>query len=173
MQKKTIFLLFIFSFIAGFFLREILLGVSQNKYLETEEIDTYKNDFEDAGVNEGPLLELVKIEAPLKTFRGRYLEGIVYLKILRMGQGSYNLYISLNNISSVKHQIVVSQDWIVNKLIKAPFSISIPESAKLGGYIIGAKLTNLSGDRETELPIAVKNDTNELNNKIEIVSYNN
>ena len=181
MSKRKIFLLCILSFIVGFILRELLLGVSQNKYLETEEINTYENDFEDANANEGPLLELVKIETPLKAFRGHYLEGIVYLKVLRRGYGNYALCVSLNNmitkdaiISSAKYPITISKNWMEDKLIKiGPFSVPIPESAKLGEYAVEVKLTDSSESRETEIPIIVKNNTNDFNTKIEVVSYSN
>ena len=177
MSKKLIFILCVFGFIAGFLLREMLLGVSQSSYLELDESvgQKYRNDLKNLTtikeLKEITPFEVIKIEIPDKVLRGFYFEMVVYLKTLRQIYSDYNLVVVLtgsskeNTISAVKYPMNTKGEWTENKIIKlGPFPVPIPEAIQLGKYNVEVRLYTAGGNEEKYTPF--------IKESIEVVSHN-
>ena len=179
MSKKLIFLLFVFSFISGLLLHEMLLGISYNLELDTDETVYYETTLNMPNVDETTPFEVVRIVTPKKAMRGYPFEMIVYLKTLSRVFGTYNLILNLNDndnknikINAGRYSFVTSREWFENKIVKVgPFAIFLPEEAKAGKYNIEI---NLSREGEARVMPLVYADGKTISSKIgiEVVSYN-
>ncbi len=173
MSKKVMLFLFILSFIGGFFLRDMLLSISNN--IDLEPIETKKEENIPIVTSEKELFEIEKLIVPLKAIRGATPEIIIYLKLLKRAYGSYKLGINLYDSNGTKvnihsFRVAADKNWSEDSIITVgPVKVLIPENISLGKYKIELELIK-KNDKTVNVIIPYSNKS--VNTNIEAVSYN-
>lgn len=170
MSKKSIFLLFILSFVNGLFLIKMLTLISDNISFSMNEYEFDQGEEENFITNEDSGLEIIQLENSRKAIRGNYFEAIVYCQSERRIYGTYNLVVHLvsledkQRINAGKYRIESIKGWPKKEIIKiGPLRISLPEETPLGNYTVEVGLLK-EGDTDSKI--------NYKKGSIEVVSYN-
>jgi hypothetical protein len=149
MSKKSIFIILVISFIAGFFLRGMLGGVSIDINLGGAMKSLGFKDSQSIISKEKPVLEFVKLEIPKSVSQGDSFIMNAYFKPLRRIVGNYKMFVHLYTgsrkgwINADRNPIPAAKDWPENQITQiGPIQIYIPEDAPLGKYIIEIGLFN-------------------------------
>lgn len=170
MSKKSVILLFILTFTTGFFIRELLLNISDEledlaaeRVIEQNFAPTLNNKTESN-------FELIELESSKKAIRGYTFEIVGSFKVKSADFGNYKLIVSLLGdngkftIDAGQYRLNADRSGTEDRVVKiGPTQIPVPTGIPLGIYNIGIILL-----RESSSDFKmIKTKAN-----IEVISYN-
>lgn len=144
MSRARVFFLCVFSFFAGFMLREMLIGTANESLvtmIPSQGPSSQMKSEQKPVDSDGPVLEISEVIVPQKVFAGNSFEMIVSVKIVRNFYGVYGLGVSLfnleskNRFDSVLYRIDANKGVAVNETRKlGPFKVPTLENLPNGVY---------------------------------------
>lgn len=153
MSIKNARILFLISFIVGFFVSDSLHTFSEIGWRNrAEKIEReYTND---SLFREEVPFKILQVETPERAIRGNTFEFITYIKITGKVYDNYELIMIMVPVAKKeqpiinKYQILANEELKENSILKfGPVKFLIPESAWLGQYTMQVELY-----RETNAP---------------------
>lgn len=166
MPPKTAFLLFVLSFIAGFVLRDMLLGVSSG--LDKLVINNDITGNELGGIkpiNAGtPAVAIEKMRISRKAMRGHFFEMLLSLKPLRPIDEGYDLIVYFCaekgkiKIKSGRYGIALKTGLLQGEIREiGPLRIVVPAAIPLGKYRIEVGIISKDAADEDYVPLSYAN----------------